>query len=45
MIKIIMERTKRLPTYPSQESFINSCVFKNLILGNDYKSLKENLGE
>ena len=45
MIKLIMERTKCLPTYPSQESFINSCVFKNLVLGNDYKSLKENLGE
>ena len=45
MIKLIMESTKCLPTYPSQESFINSCVFKNLMLGNDYKSLKENLGE
>ena len=45
MIKLIIERTKSLPTYPSRESFINSCVFKNLMLGNDYKSLKENLGE
>ena len=45
MIKIIIERTKSLPVYPSRESFINSCVFKNLMLGNDYKSLKENLGE
>lgn len=43
MIKLIIERTKSLPTYPSQESFINSCVFKNMVLGNDYKELKENL--
>ena len=45
MLKEIIERTRTLPKYPSQESFINSCVFKNLILGNDYKSLKRNLDE
>lgn len=45
MLKEIIERTRTLPKYPSQESFINSCVFKNLILGNDYKSLKGNLDE
>ncbi len=43
MIKEIIERTKKLPTYPDKESFMNSCVFKNLILANDYKSLKENI--
>ena len=43
MIKIIIERTKSLPVYPSRESFINSCVFKNLMLGNDYKSLENEL--
>ena len=45
MLKEIIERTRTLPKYPSQESFINSCVFKNLILGNDYKSIKGNLDE
>ena len=45
MLKEIIERTRKLPKYPSQESFINSCVLKNLILGYDYKSLKGNLDE
>ena len=45
MLKEIIERTRKLPKYPNKESFINSCVFKNLILGNDYKSLKENFDE
>jgi len=45
MLKEIIERTRKLPKYPNKESFINSCVFKNLILGNDYKSLKESFDE
>jgi len=45
MLKEIIEGTRKIPKYPNKESFINSCVFKNLILGNDYKSLKENFDE
>lgn len=40
MLKIILERLKSLTTFPNQDSFINSCVFKNIVLEEDYKSFE-----